>query len=99
MMVATLRANAFGDRCAPELGRPEQQRVLEHPARLEILDQARHRLVHACGLLGVILNNVFVTVPIDTGRAKSAAVEQLYEAHALFEKPPREKTIAPEPIG
>ena len=42
-------------RRAPELARPDQQRFVEQPARLEIVDQRRDRLVHRAAAAGCAL--------------------------------------------
>src|SRR3954454_3178691 len=44
VMIAAARADPFRERCPAELRRPEDERVVEHAALLEILEETRTRL-------------------------------------------------------
>ena len=82
-MVAAVAA-ALDHRRPPELAAPDDQRVVEHPAELQIADQGGDGLVHAAALVDQPLADVLagagaVEVP--------APVEQVHEAHALLDQP------------
>ena len=84
--VAVLRV-----RRAAELAAPEDERVVEHPALLEVGKQCRDRLVDLAALLRELLAQVAVRVP--------AAVAHLDEAHALLGEAPRQQALARERVG
>ena len=68
----------LAERRAAELGREDHQRVLEHAARLQVLDQGGGRLVDVVALVGQLTREGDVLVP--------AAVEELDEADVAFEQ-------------
>ena len=64
---------------AAELPSPDDERVVEHPAGLEILDQCRGRLIGVEALGLEIVGEIAVMVP--------AAVENLHDADAALDEP------------
>ena len=82
MVVAAV---ALGARRAAELGAPDDDRLVEHPALLEVLQQAGDRQVHLGRELAVVGLDAGVGVP---GAAAAAAVEDLHEPHAALDQPP-----------
>src|SRR6266516_5820151 len=93
MVIATRGTNALRGRAATKLRRPDKERVLQHAALLEVVDEGGHRLVHRGRLLVVILFQVLVAIPVDARAAEGAAVEDLNEAHAAFEESPGHETV------
>jgi hypothetical protein len=53
-----ITAGAFRPGRASELRSKNNQRILEHPALLEILHQSGDRLIHLRGELGVIREDI-----------------------------------------
>ena len=82
MMVAAV---ALGAGRAAELGAPDDERVVEQAALLEVLEQAGDRQVDLRRELAVVGLDAGVRVP---GAAAAAAVEDLHEAHAALDQPP-----------
>ncbi len=74
-----------------KFGGPDHQRVGKHAALLQILEQARDRLVNVLRVLGV-LRHVAVLVPI----LAAAAIHQLDEPHAAFGQSPPHETLPSE---
>ena len=68
-----------------ELASPDDERVVEHAAALEIVEQGGRRLVGVLALPLEGLRQAEVMVP--------AHVEELDEPHPLLGKPPREQTV------
>ena len=86
-MVAAVVA-ALHHRRAPELAAPDDERVVEQAAFLEIGHQRGAGLI---GVEGVLLDagrQVAVLVP--------GFVEELHEAHAALDEPPGEQAVAGE---
>ena len=69
------------------------------PRLLQILNQAGDGSIHRRRLCFVILFEVLVSIPIDSGAAERAAIEELHEPNAAFEQAPGEQTIPGEPFG
>ena len=65
-MVAALAALAIGR--AAELAAPDHQRVLEHPALLQVLEQRGDRLIDVAAHLLVVGVHVVVGVPLHDER-------------------------------
>src|SRR5579862_9510137 len=86
MVVAARLANPLRERSPAEFGRPEDQRIIQQAALLEIHDQTGRRPVHRRRLLGVVFNDVFMSVPVYARGAESAAVPKLYETDAALYK-------------
>src|SRR5947208_16003361 len=67
IVVASFARLATGH--APELGGPVDNRIVEHAAGFEVLDERGGWLIHACSHVGVIPGQIFVAVPIATREA------------------------------
>src|SRR6185436_12775032 len=78
---------ALGPGGAAELGAPDDQRLVEQAAPLEVLDQARDGLVDLAGELGVARLEVPVGIP-GSGAAVVSVID-LDEADAALGHPPR----------
>ena len=84
-------------RHAAELGGPDDQRVVEQPALLEIGEQRRGRLVEDRAVDVVLRLERLVPVPVaDAFAHRVGAVEELHEADAAFDQPPGEQAVARE---
>ena len=81
-------------RTAAEFGRPDDERVVEHAAVFEILDERRDGAVHRRCLRVVVLPHVLVAVPVDPRAAERTAVEELNEPHAALKQPAGHQAIA-----
>src|ERR1041384_1092215 len=73
-----------------ELARPEDERVFEHPALLEIGEERRDRLVAFQREPSVVLRDLVVVVPRLTG-----ARPDLDEPYSALEEPPRHEHLPP----
>ena len=87
---------AFGvlggvERRAAELGGPDDERVVEHAALLQVGEQRGDRLVDVLGERGVLVH-VAVRVPV----ARGAGVDQLDETHAALGEPARDEALPGE---
>ena len=83
MMVAAvvlLRQAALRVDRAAEFAAPDDQRLVEQPALLEVLDQAVAGLIDVAALVGQPAGDVGVRVPV--------VVVDLHEAHAALDHPP-----------
>ena len=89
--------HAFGDRQAAELAMPHDQRGIEQAAALQVLDQARDRLVGLRAVLLVVVLQVPVRVPARLEVA--AAGKDLHEADAALDQPARHQRLPPEVVG
>ena len=54
---------ALGNGRAAEFAGPDDERVFEQSARLQVPEQARNRLVDLAGVFGVLLEELSVLVP------------------------------------
>src|SRR5258706_7966242 len=70
---------------ATEFTAPDDERVVEHAALFEVVDQRGRRLVGLLRLSADIVGEIAVVIP--TG------VEQLHESHSPFHQPSREQTV------
>ena len=73
---------------AAEFAAPDNQRVVQQTALLQILNQAQPRLVSVCALRRNLFRQIRVLIP--------AAVEQLDEPHSALRKPPSQQAIGGE---
>ena len=73
-------AQILAPRCATEFTRPDDQRVFEEAARLQVLDKSRAGLVGLGGGLRQVAADVPVVIP--------AAKSDLHKAHAGFAHAP-----------
>src|SRR5262245_38115442 len=64
VVVATCPGGVFGGGLPAELAAPDNQRLVEEAASLQVLDQAGDRLVGAAGVAVVIEQQVAVGVPV-----------------------------------
>src|SRR5262249_48842398 len=87
MMVAAVvlaRERALAVDRAAELAAPDHQRLVEQPALLEVGDQAVAGVIDIAALERQIARHIAVLIP--------AAMEDLHEATAALDQPPREQT-------
>src|SRR5437763_4839208 len=84
MMVSSV-ITTLDHRCAPKFSAPDYERVLQHPALFQVLDQRGAGLVRVAAILLEVSDQIAVLVP--------GFVEKLNKAHATFNEPPREQTI------
>ena len=73
---------------ASELAAPDDQRVVEQPAPLQVENQGGTRLVDVAGLIRHLCREVRVLIP--------AHVEELDEPHASFSQPSGEEAVRGE---
>ena len=64
VVVAAGALCVFGGRLAAEFASPDDQRFVEQAAPLQILQQPGDRLVGVAGVVGVVLDQVAVGVPV-----------------------------------
>jgi hypothetical protein len=93
VMVAAVGGLGAGG--AAELGGPDNQRFIEKPALLQVLEQAGDGLVDLHGEVGVVLLEILVGVPGVAG----AAVIDLHEADAAFREPASGEADLAEGLG
>ena len=74
-------------RHASELGGPQDYRVVEHAAALEVRQQCRCGAVHLGCHDRVVSCEVLVAVPVAPRMTVVGAAPDLDEAHAAFEQP------------
>ena len=79
---------ALAERGAAELAAPDDQRVVEHPALLQVAHQRRRRTFRVLALLLELGEEVAVLVP--------AGVHQLHEPDAPFEQPAGDQAVVRE---
>ena len=89
-MIAAGRSLA--ERHPAELGCPDDQRILEESAGLEIFHERRAGLIGGEGHRRQLALDVAVIVPIV--RRPCRATPDLHEAYPTFEQPPRDQAIA-----
>ena len=75
-------------RRAAELAAPDDQRVLQHAALLQVLEQRRDALVALLREAAVVDGDVVVVVP-----RLALAVPDLHEAHALLQQAPGDQQL------
>src|SRR5262245_19546198 len=75
-------------RCPPELAAPDDERVVEHAALLQIVNQSGGRPVHFLGLEDDVVPIVVVVIPI--------AMVELNEAYASLGQAAREQAVRGE---
>ena len=77
------------NRSTPKLTADHNQRVLQHPAALQITNKPGNRLIHLCRIACMVLTQIAVLIPF-------IGMRHLYEAHALLRKPPGKQTLMPK---
>ena len=73
---------------ASEFTAPDDQRIVQHAALLQVRQQRRRRLVHIAALIGQVFGKREMLVP--------AAMEDLREPHTAFRHPARQQTTVGE---
>ncbi len=91
MMVATV--GPLRTRCAAELGRPDDDRVLQQPAPFEIDQQPGHRPVDLRTQRRMIRAEAGMGVP---GTGRPTSMEDLNEANAALRQPARRQELLAE---
>ena len=81
-------AVALRHRRAAELAAPDDERLVEQAALLQVQDQCRRRLVHLARLHGDVALDPAVVVPV--------AVVELHETHAALDEAPRQQAVGGE---
>ena len=94
VMIAALAA--LRRRHAAKLGGPQDERVLEHSALLEILDEGRGAARHAKGERAVVALEVLMGIPVAAREAVVIATPHLHKAHAALQQPPRRQALLGE---
>ena len=94
VVVAARARGILGHRLPAELAAPDDQRLIEQAALLEVLDQAGDRLVGTAGVAVVVDHEVAVGVPVVV--VVGAAGVDLDEADAAFDQPPAQDALAGE---
>ena len=89
----------LGTRHPSELGRPDDKRVVEHAALVEILDEGRRAVGHAAGERPVIALDVLVGIPVAAREAVVVAAPDLYEADAALEEAAGGEALETEVVG
>ena len=84
----------LGHRGAAEFAAPDDERVLEEAAGLEVLEQARDGFVHRGAQAGVVALDLRVGVPLRAG-----AVVDLHEAHAALDHAAGEEAEPAHALG
>ena len=97
VVVAAGPLGVLGGRLAAELAAPDDQRLVEQAALLQVLEQAGDRLVGVAGVLGVVGDHVGVGVPVVV--VVGAAGVDLDEPHAALDQPPGQQALAAEVGG
>ena len=94
VVVAAGPLGVLGGRLAAELAAPDDQRLVEQAAPLQVLEQAGDRLVGVAGVLGVVRDEVAVGVPVVV--VVGAARVDLDEPDAALDQPPGDQALAAE---
>ncbi len=96
IVIAALRTCLEGWHPA-ELGTPHNQRIVEHAAGLQVLEQRRGGLIEDRGMHRILILDRLVAIPVaDSLTHRVGAVEQLDETDAPLEQAPGEQAIAGE---
>ena len=81
---------ALCHRRATKLTTPDHQSVLQHPAGLEVFEQAGNRLVDRTGVVFMTTLEVSVLIPAVMARSRTG---QLNKAHTTLEEATRHQTL------
>ena len=85
----------LGHRRAAKLAAPQQQRVVEQPATLEVREQPGDRLVDLRGFFSMALPQIRMLIPLHLG----VAVGHLDKPHPRLGKPPCQQALPAEVVG
>src|SRR4051795_10970588 len=94
MMLASSGSFCFHKRCAPEFRRPDHERILEHAALLQVLEQTRDRLIHILREWSV-REHVAMSIPV----FRRAGVDQFDEPDTSFDQAARHEALPAEAGG
>ena len=94
VVVAARALGVLGGRLAAELAAPDDQRLVEQAAALEVGDQPGDRPVGVAGVLGVVGDEVGVGVPVVV--VVGTAGVDLDEPDAALDQPPSDQALAAE---
>ena len=86
--------SALGAWHSAELGGPEDERVIEHAALLQVEDQRRRSARHPSCEWAVVALDVLVRIPVTARETVVVAGPDLHEAHASLEQSPGDETLA-----
>ena len=78
----------FLKRCPAEFRGPDDQRFIEHPARLEVGDERREALIGAGGV-GAVIANEAAAVAMRIPFAAGGTIQDLNEPHTVFHEAAR----------
>src|SRR3954468_6703886 len=95
MMIAAIRS--FGARRAAEFGCPNHERFVQQAALFEIAYEPGDRLINLGAIRTMVFEQTAVGVP--TASIAVAAVEDLNEADAALDEPPRGEAMFGERRG
>src|SRR6185503_6719475 len=90
IVVATLAALAAGH--PAKFGRPQNDRVVQHPTHFQILDERRRWFLHAGGHVEMISSEIVVAVPVTPRETVVSPAPGLHETNAPFEQPASDQT-------
>ena len=93
-MVAARASGVLGGGLASEFASPDDEGVFKETALLEVLDEAGDGLVGVAGMVGVVLDEVAVGVPVCVVVVTPGV--HLYEAYAAFHEAAGEEAFAAE---
>src|SRR6267378_438691 len=84
IVVAPLAALAAGH--PAEFGRPQNDRIVQHPARFQILDERRRWFLHTGAHVEMISREIFMAVPVAPRETIVSPAPGLHETNAPFEQ-------------
>src|SRR5207237_1301094 len=96
VMVAPFLTQPLSDGGTAKLGGPEEQRVVQHPALFKVLEKRGDRLIQDPGLLGMIVHDVLMGVPVDSRRAECASMVDLHKPDSPLQQTAGEEAVPGE---
>ena len=95
--LAHLVSGGLGEGGTAKLGGESDERIIEHAAAAQVLEQRGHGLVDTLRLAGMVTDHVLMAIPAGTRlAAKRTARVELNEANAALEQPARQDAVARE---
>lgn len=86
------RARArLGKGCAAELGREQDQRVVQQATLPQVTEQCGQGAVDAGCLTPVIFDHVLMAIPVDAGTDEGASRKELYKSDSAFDQSPSQQ--------